>query len=196
LESVLEAAGIEARLGNPATDSWLHPVESGVILAAQGKVPAGAGILLGAKRTQAKGDTTIGSFGVLHPRVLSQFDLKGPVLVAEISLSGLLAAPPRGRKFAAFGQYSSSSRDLNLLVDEGRAHGDILARMPISRIPILKEVRLNSVYRGTGIPPGKKALHYTFTYRHAEKTLTDDEVNKAQEKLNQELAKDDGIVFK
>ncbi len=196
VENLLAAAGVQARLGNPATDAWLHPVESGVILAEQGKIPTGAEILFGSKRAQSKGEVRIGSFGVLNPRVQSQFDLKGPVLAAEISLSGLLAAAAKTPKFKAFGHFSAVSRDLNLLVDEARSHGDILGRMPTGRVSILQEVRLNSVYRGTGVPEGKKALHYTFTYRHAEKTLTDDEVNKAQEKVNQELAKDEGIVFK
>jgi phenylalanyl-tRNA synthetase beta chain len=122
--------------------------------------------------------------------------LKGPVWAATLSLSGLLAAARKGGKFKAFGNFSAVTRDLNLLVDEGRAHAEILARIPQGRIPNLTEVRLNSVYRGTGVPEGKKALHYTFTYRNADKTLTDEEVNKAQEKANQELAKDAGIAIK
>lgn len=199
LENLLIATGIKSQFSFPGTDAWLHPVESGSILADLAPpVPgAGADILLGNRRAAGwQKQARIGSFGVLHPRVLGGFDLKGPVLVAEISLSGLLAAVPRDRRFQAFGNFSAVTRDLNLLVDEGRTHGEILGKMPMKGIPILQEARLNSVYRGTGIPEGKKALHYSFIYRHADKTLTDEEVNKAQEKLNQELAKDPGIVFK
>src|SRR5690606_32748513 len=138
----------------------------------------------------------IGSFGVLHPRTQNAFDLKGPILAAEISLSGLLAAVPAAKKFAPFGQFSSTSRHLNLVVDLTRSHGEIFTKMPVSRISNLREVRLNSVYRGQGVPDGKKALHYSFIYRHDGRTLTDEEVNKAQEKLNLELGKDAGILFK
>ncbi len=197
LENLLVAAGIKSQFTFPASESYLHPVESGSILADLAPPTAANGILYGSKRAQGwQKQARIGGFGLLHPRVLGGFDLKGPVLAAEISLSGLLAAVPRDTKFAAFGNFSAVSRDLNLLVDESRSHGEILGKMPVSRIPILQEVRLNSVYRGTGVPAGKKALHYSFIYRHADKTLTDEEVNKAQEKLNQELAKDSGIVFK
>jgi phenylalanyl-tRNA synthetase beta chain len=197
LENLLIATGIKSQFAFPGAETYLHPVESGAILADLAPPAPGTEILLGGKRAPGwQKQARIGAFGVLHPRVLAGFDLKGPVLAAEISLSGLLAAVPRDRKFQAFGHFSATTRDLNLLVDEARSHGEILAKMPISKIPILQEARLNSVYRGTGVPAGKKALHYTFIYRHAEKTLTDDEVNKAQEKLNQELAKDPGIVFK
>jgi phenylalanyl-tRNA synthetase beta chain len=200
LENLLAAAGVQARLSHSAGEAWLHPVESGAILADLGPAPAGADVLFGRKASApggpARGAERIGTFGMLHPRTVSQFDLKGPVLAATISLSGLLAAAPRAGKFKAFGNFSAVTRDLNLLVDEGRTHAEIVDRIPKGRIPNLAEVRLNSVYRGTGVPEGKKALHYTFTYRNTEKTLTDDEVNKSQEKVHQELAKDAGIAIK
>lgn len=175
VENLLARAGTPAEISYPSHQSYLHPVESAEVKA---------------------GGKTIGFFGALHPRAAARFDLKGAVLCAELSLEGLLGAPKRPAKFAAFGQHSAVTRDLNILVDEAMRHGDIVAKIPAGRIPNLQEARLNSVYRGAGVPEGKKALHYSFTYRHAEKTLTVEEVNAAQDKLRQELAKDQGIAFK
>jgi phenylalanyl-tRNA synthetase beta chain len=197
LENIIGAAGVSARLNFSGTETYLHPTESGTMVANLGPAPVGSEILQGWRRgAGAQKSAQIGRFGLLHPRTQSQFDLKGPILVAEVSLSGLLAAEPRAKKFTAFGPFSGTSRDLNLLVEEARNHGEILQKMPVGRIPNLQEVRLNSVYRGQGVPEGKKALHYSFIYRNTEKTLTDEEVNRAQEKLNLELAKDSGIIFK
>ena len=39
------------------------------------------------------------------------------------------------------------------------------------------------VFRGKNVPEGRKSLAYAFTYRNAERTLTDAEVNAAHEKL-------------
>jgi phenylalanyl-tRNA synthetase beta chain len=207
LENLLAAVGIQSTLTFPGSEPFLHPRESGDIVAVPepGRPPA---VLLGrdfgapasaASSAPAaavpKGAQRIGSFGLLHPRVLAAFDLKGPVLVAELSLQGLLAAARRERKFSPFAHFSAVTRDLNILVDESVLHGDLLARMP-SRVPNLTDIRLNSVYRGQGVPEGKKALHYSFTYRNPERTLTDDEVNKAQDKLRTELAKDPAVQFK
>ncbi len=197
LENIFGATGVQANFECSSSETYLHPTESGAIVAHLGQAPLGAGILQGWRRNAgSQKSARIGSFGILHPRVQGRFDLKGTVLVAEISLSGLLAAERRSFKFSPIGQFSGTSRDLNLVVENSRTHGEILAKMPIGRIANLQEVRLNSVYRGSGIPDGKKALHYSFIYRHKEKTLTDEEVNKAQERLNQELAKDTGILFK
>lgn len=196
LENLLAALGLKTSLAFPAAQAYLHPQESGDVLAVldAANLPA---VLLGVDRpAPVKGQARIGSFGVLHPRVLAKFDLKGPVLVAELSLQGLLAAARKDRKFAPFGHHSAVTRDLNILVDEALRHGDLVAKIPAGRIPNLQDIRLNSVYRGQGVPGGKKALHYSFTYRHPEKTLTDEEVNKAQDKLRAELAKDPAIQIK
>ena len=177
LENLLAAVGVPATLSYPGSEAYLHPRESGAISAPLDGA-ALPNVLLGADNP-SKGPARIGSFGVLHPRVLARFDLQGPVLVAEVSLPGLLASARKDKKFQPFAHFSAVTRDLNILVDEALAHGDLLARMP-ARVPNLADIRLNSVYRGQGIPEGKKALHYSFTYRNPERTLTDVEVNKSQ----------------
>ena len=44
-------------------------------------------------------------------------------------------------------------------------------------------VELFDVFRGQNIPAGQKSVAYAFTYRNPQRTLTDIEVNVAQEKL-------------
>jgi phenylalanyl-tRNA synthetase beta chain len=48
-------------------------------------------------------------------------------------------------------------------------------------------VELFDVFRGKNVPAGQKSMAYAFTYRNAERTLTDAEVNTAQEKLVEQL---------
>ena len=66
--------------------------------------------------------------------------------------------------------------------------------MPVGRIPNLQEVRLGALTGARAFRRVRKPCRCS-RLRNAEKTLTDDEVNKAQEKLNQELARMT-IVFK
>ena len=47
----------------------------------------------------------------------------------------------------------------------------------------LESVELFDVFRGKHVPEGQKSLAYAFTYRAADKTLTDAEVNSAHEKI-------------
>ena len=48
---------------------------------------------------------------------------------------------------------------------------------------ILRDVKLFDIYRGIPIPPGKKSLAFTLTYRHDDRTLTDDEVVKVHNEV-------------
>ena len=47
----------------------------------------------------------------------------------------------------------------------------------------LENVELFDVFRGKNVPAGQKSVAYAFTYRAADKTLTDAEVNAAHDKL-------------
>jgi phenylalanyl-tRNA synthetase beta chain len=47
----------------------------------------------------------------------------------------------------------------------------------------LETVELFDVFRGKHVPDGQKSLAYAFTYRAADKTLTEAEVNAAHEKV-------------
>jgi len=47
----------------------------------------------------------------------------------------------------------------------------------------LETAELFDVFRGKHVPEGQKSLAYAFTYRAADKTLTDAEVNAAHTKI-------------
>ena len=51
----------------------------------------------------------------------------------------------------------------------------------------LEGVDLFDVFRGKNVAAGQKSVAYAFTYRHAERTLTDAEVNAAHEKVVEQL---------
>ena len=70
-----------------------------------------------------------------------------------------------------------------MLVPEATTHDAVLAAVKQARPASLEGVELFDVFRGQNVPAGQKSLAYAFTYRHAERTLTDAEVNAAQEKL-------------
>ena len=49
------------------------------------------------------------------------------------------------------------------------------------------------VYAGKGLPEGKKSLAFALSFRSAERTLTDDEVNAVFAKVQQEIAADGSV---
>jgi phenylalanyl-tRNA synthetase beta chain len=70
-----------------------------------------------------------------------------------------------------------------MLLPEATTHDEVLATVRRSKPANLECVELFDVFRGKNIPAGQKSLAYAFTYRCAERTLTDKEVATEHDKL-------------
>ncbi len=74
-----------------------------------------------------------------------------------------------------------------MLVPETVTHEAVLQVVKQAKPANLEATELFDVFRGKNVPAGQKSMAYAFTYRSAEKTLTDAEVNLAHEKLVADL---------
>ena len=72
-------------------------------------------------------------------------------------------------------------------VEGNASHEGILQVIKQAKPANLETGELFDVFRGKNVPAGQKSMAYAFTYRHAERTLTDAEVNAAHEKLVAQL---------
>lgn len=174
IENLLERLRIDLRWEYGSKAGFLHPIESAELFA---------------------GDSLVAVMGTLHPKVQSAYGLKQPVVTAEFNLEALLKAPRRPLQFEAYESHTGTVRDINVVVEEKIRHAEVLASLP-KDVANLRDVKLNSIYRGKGLPEGHKALHYSFVYRNAERTLTDEEVNAAHDQLKSELLKNKAISIK
>ena len=62
-----------------------------------------------------------------------------------------------------------------------------LARAAVGNAFALETVSAFDVYTGPGVPEGKKSLAFSLVFRAADRTLTDDEVNAAFTKIQDQL---------
>ena len=74
-----------------------------------------------------------------------------------------------------------------MLVPEALTNERVLSVVKQARPANLESVELFDVFRGKNVPEGQKSLAYAFTYRSPERTLTDEEVNAAHQKLVAQL---------
>lgn len=162
LEEFLEAFGLRGvgfAKGNPSGGLFL---ESGVIQL--GKLP-------------------LGTFGQVNPLLARQLDLRDPVFAAELNLGLLLARRNAARSLKPLAAFPGSRRDIAMVVDEAVTHDAVLLAVKQAKPENLEGVELFDVYRGKGVPEGRKSLAYAFTYRHAERTLTEAEITAAHGKV-------------
>jgi phenylalanyl-tRNA synthetase beta chain len=129
----------------------------------------------------------LGEFGQLLPPLARQYDLRDAVLLAELNLDLLLARRNPAKSFRPLPAFPAIRRDVAMILPEPTTHEAVLQVVKQAKPANLEAVELFDVFRGKNVPPGQKSMAYAFTYRHAERTLTDAEVNAAHEKLVAQL---------
>ncbi len=129
------------------------------------------------------GKLVLGEFGQLLPTLAKKHDLRDAVFLAELNLDQLLARRNAAKSFKTLPQFPTIRRDVAMLVAEAVTHDAVLDVVRKAKPANLENVELFDVFRGKHVPAGQKSVAYAFTYRAADKTLTDAEVNAAHDKL-------------
>jgi phenylalanyl-tRNA synthetase beta chain len=73
------------------------------------------------------------------------------------------------------------------LLDEAVSAAEVMAIINKTKVKYIENAVLFDLYTGKGIPQGKKSLAVRVRYRDLEKTLTEEEVAKAHNKLIKSL---------
>ncbi|HEY3931951.1 MAG TPA: phenylalanine--tRNA ligase subunit beta [Verrucomicrobiae bacterium] len=133
------------------------------------------------------GKLQLGEFGQFLPTLAKKYGLRDAVFLAELNLDQLLARRNPAKSFKSLPQFPSIRRDVAMLVPETTTHESVLQTVKQTKPANLENVELFDVFRGKNVPEGQKSLAYAFTYRSAEKTLTDEEVNSAHAKVVEAL---------
>jgi phenylalanyl-tRNA synthetase beta chain len=132
----------------------------------------------------------VGQVGQLHPRVAAHYKFKQPVFLAELDFSVLLAAAQVDVRYQPLPKYPTVVRDIALLIDTSVGFAALEAAIYQLQLPELISVRLFDLYAGKELPAGKHSLALSLRYRAADRTLTDEEVNAAHERVVQTLTQE------
>ncbi len=129
------------------------------------------------------GKQVLGSFGEVHPKVLSNYSMDKASYVLEMDLKTLYHSADLERKYAEIPKYPSVTRDIAVLIDDEVLVQDMENIFRKQGGNLLESYTFFDVYKGAQLPEGKKSVAYNLVYRNKEKTLTDKEVNKVHEKI-------------
>lgn len=124
----------------------------------------------------------LGVFGELHPQFSESLGLK-KVYYAEISLTPLREARPAKLKFVSTAKYPSVIRDIALVVSRDTTAESILNTVRRSGSSIVRQSEIFDVYEGEHVSEGMKSVALRIVYRSDEKTLTDQEVQEAHQRI-------------
>ena len=142
------------------------------------------------------GGEQAGVFGTIHPTVAGRYGLSGEVLAAELRMDALFAAIDPVKLYHPLPKFPASTRDIAVLVDDAVPAASMQAAIEKAAGAILESVKLFDVYKGKGIPEGKKSVAYSLSMRAPDRTLTDEECDKAMKNALAALEKDFGAALR
>jgi len=173
IETLMERLGIDAEY-TASTDKTLVPARQASIVV---------------------GKESIGILGELPPRLAEQYDIDPQTIcLFEIDMEKLLAATSKEKKFRALPRFPAVLRDIAIILDVETPCSQAIDI--IGKSPLAARVTLFDVYTGKQVPQGKKSLALSISYQSPDRTLTDEEVDKAQGKILERLTKELGATLR
>jgi phenylalanyl-tRNA synthetase beta chain len=122
-----------------------------------------------------------GWLGELHPQWLAPYELPRAPVLFELDAAALLETPLPEPGVPS--RFPPVVRDIALVFNENTPVQAVLDALEAEKPSIVRSVRLFSLYRGTGLPAGRKSLAFRVVMQDTERTLTDAEADAARDTL-------------
>jgi phenylalanyl-tRNA synthetase beta chain len=145
----------------PQAWPFLHPGRSAAVLA---------------------GGETLGFVGEIHPLVADVWDLQRTAAFA-IDVGKLAAVSPEVTSFRAFGAFPVLRQDLAVTLPEEVPAAGVLAAVREAGGETLGNVEIFDVYTGPQVGEGMRSLALALSFRGTDRTLTDEDVSPAHERI-------------
>ena len=115
----------------------------------------------------------VGVMGQVHPLVAKNYGIDMDVYCAEINFTKLLSCRLPDATYTPLPKYPAVTRDLALICDEHITVAQAEDVITAAAGKLLRDVRLFDIYRGVGVPEGKKSMAFSLELRADDRTLTD-----------------------
>jgi phenylalanyl-tRNA synthetase beta chain len=178
--AVLEAAGAQVQTMQVVAEapSWYHPGRSGTI--------------------QMGPQNKLATFGEIHPRILAEMDVKGPLVAFEVNLSAIPGTKTRSSTRAALkaSDLMALKRDFAFVVDAAIEADKIVKAAKGADKQLVSDVVVFDRFAGGTLEAGKASLAIEVTIQPREKTLTEEEIEALSQKIVAQVHKATGGVLR
>ncbi|HAF26716.1 MAG TPA: phenylalanine--tRNA ligase subunit beta, partial [Lachnospiraceae bacterium] len=127
----------------------------------------------------------LGYLGEVHPEVLMNYDINANnrTYVAVIDMPEVMPLTTFDVKYQGIAKFPAVKRDLSMVVPKAVLAGEIEALIKKRGGKILEEIDLFDIYEGDQIEEGYKSLAYSIVFRAKDKTLDENDINSAMNKI-------------
>ena len=125
----------------------------------------------------------MGFVGEVHPLVAGNYDIKDRVYVANIDLTMVLPLVSNSRKYKGIANFPAAMRDLSMVVPRKVTAGEIEEVFDKKGGAYLESYKLFDIYEGKQVVAGFKSMAYSLVFRAQDKSLSDEDVTAATDRI-------------
>jgi phenylalanyl-tRNA synthetase beta chain len=125
------------------------------------------------------GETHLGYLGEVEQGQLDAFELRGGCSIAELEFDVLLHQAQLVARYHPLPPFPVVVRDLSLEVSCTLGWANLSAAVVEAAGPTLSAVQYLDTFQGGNLSPDQQSVHFSLTFRHPERTLTGEEVDRA-----------------
>ena len=138
----------------------------------------------------------VGVMGQIHPLVAKNYGIDAEVYCAEVSFTKIFGLRMSDATYVPLPKYPTVSRDLALVCDESITVAQVEEVITAAAGKLLRSIRLFDIYRGTGVPDGKKSMAFSLELRADDRTLTDADSEAVVSKVLTALSEKLGAILR
>ncbi|MEK9155595.1 MAG: phenylalanine--tRNA ligase subunit beta [Patescibacteria group bacterium] len=136
----------------------------------------------------------VGTLGQVANDFQVAFGIHRPVFLAMLDLESMLPAMRHTNRYVPVPAFPMVTRDIAILLDERTEYSKVQSIVCGSSSLVI-DCGVIEIYRGEGIPSGKKSVTISVTMMAADRTLTTEEVDEVMATVAREIAlRVDGVV--
>jgi phenylalanyl-tRNA synthetase beta chain len=167
LEPLMDAAGLKGWRVQDGGRPFLHPGRAATIVSGEG--------------------AELGWIGELHPLVLREWELDGPVAALELNVDALLALAPGSSTYSDVTSFPAVLQDIAVIVPDDVSAERLSSLVQEGGGDLLRALRVFDLYRGEQVGEGNKSLALRLEFRAPDRTLTDEEVAERRSAIERAL---------
>ncbi len=138
----------------------------------------------------------IGVFGQIHPLTAKNYGVDAEFYCAELSFDELLLAKGADSEYVPLPKFPNLTRDIAVVCDESVTVGALEEAIRKGAKGLLKEAALFDIYRGKGVPEGKKSVAFNLILRADDRSLTAEEADEDVKSILATLKSELGAILR
>ena len=123
----------------------------------------------------------IGIIGELHPKWVQKYDLGQAPVVAELDFDAVISC--RKNTYTPVSKFQPVRRDLAFVMSEEIRADTLIDALKSTQSELVQTIEIFDVYRGVGLPENSKSIAVKIILQSFDKTLQDEDSEKAVSSL-------------